>query len=152
MRDHRPQTAAHLLDSDGLTSIQQRAAALSQLNTAVKSHLNCAEHCRVSNYRQGVLIIETESAAWSMRLNYERYQLTLKLREKLLPKLREIEVKVNPILAAVAIRKQDKIPDIIQKPISHVAAQHLLATAANAPDKVKVCLERLAKLAQKNTR
>ena len=81
MRDHRPQTAAHLLESDGLTSIQQRAAGLSQLHTAVKNHLNCAEHCRVRNYRQGVLIIETASAAWSMRLNYERYQLTLKLRE-----------------------------------------------------------------------
>ena len=66
--------------------------------------------------------------------------------------MREIEVKVNPILAAGANRKHDKIPDIIQKPISNVAAQHLLATAANAPDKVKACLERLAKLAQKNPR
>ncbi|EAR55626.1 hypothetical protein SKA34_22392 [Photobacterium sp. SKA34] len=149
MRDRRPQTTGDLLEETGLNNIQQRAIALSQLNTAIKQHVNCAEHCRVSNYRQGILIIETESAAWSMRLNYERHTLMMKLREKLLPKLQDIEIKVNPSLAAVQKQQQDKIPDIIQKPITEVAAQHLLATAATAPDKVKKRLERIAQLAHK---
>ncbi|PSV67536.1 DUF721 domain-containing protein [Photobacterium angustum] len=152
MRDRRPQTTGDLLEETGLNNIQQRAIALSQLNTAVKQHVNCAEHCRVSNYRQGILIIETESAAWSMRLNYERHTLMMKLREKLLPKLQNIEIKVNPSLAAVHKQRQEKIPDIIQKPITEVAAQHLLATAASAPEKVKKRLERLALLAQKQKR
>ncbi|WP_305830261.1 DUF721 domain-containing protein [Photobacterium leiognathi] len=149
MRDHRPQTTGDILEETGLNNIQQRAIALSQLNKAVKQHVNCAEHCRVSNYRQGILIIETASAAWSMRLNYERHQLIMKLREKLLPKLQDIEIKVNPALAAIQEQKQNKTPDIVQKPISDVAAQHLLATAATAPDKVKKRLERLAQLAMK---
>ncbi|WP_318493939.1 DUF721 domain-containing protein [Photobacterium leiognathi] len=149
MRDHRPQTTGDILEESGLNNIQQRAMALSQLNKAVKQHVNGAEHCRVSNYRQGILIIETASAAWSMRLNYERHQLIMKLREKLLPKLQDIEIKVNPALAAIQEQKQNKIPDIVQKPISDVAAQHLLATAATAPDKVKKRLERLAQLAMK---
>ncbi|WP_318510745.1 DUF721 domain-containing protein [Photobacterium leiognathi] len=149
MRDHRPQTTGDILEETGLNNIQQRAIALSQLNKAVKQHVNGAEHCRVSNYRQGILIIETASAAWSMRLNYERHQLIMKLREKLLPKLQDIEIKVNPALAAIQEQKQNKIPDIVQKPISDVAAQHLLATAATAPDKVKKRLERLAQLAIK---
>ncbi|WP_305816062.1 DUF721 domain-containing protein [Photobacterium leiognathi] len=149
MRDHRPQTTGDILEETGLNNIQQRAMALSQLNKAVKQHVNGAEHCRVSNYRQGILIIETASAAWSMRLNYERHQLIMKLREKLLPKLQEIEIKVNPVLAAIQEQKQNKLPDIVQKPISDVAAQHLLATAATAPDKVKKRLERLAQLAMK---
>ncbi|WP_318507222.1 DUF721 domain-containing protein [Photobacterium leiognathi] len=149
MRDHRPQTTGDILEETGLNNIQQRAMALSQLNKAVKQHVNGAEHCRVSNYRQGILIIETASAAWSMRLNYERHQLIIKLREKLLPKLQDIEIKVNPALAAIQEQKQNKIPDIVQKPISDVAAQHLLATAATAPDKVKKRLERLAQLAMK---
>ncbi|WP_318459626.1 DUF721 domain-containing protein [Photobacterium leiognathi] len=149
MRDHRPQTTGDILEETGLNNIQQRAMALSQLNKAVKQHVNGAEHCRVSNYRQGILIIETASAAWSMRLNYERHQLIMKLREKLLPKLQDIEIKVNPALAAIQEQKQNKIPDIVQKPISDVAAQHLLATAATAPDKVKKRLERLAQLAMK---
>ncbi|WP_318461444.1 DUF721 domain-containing protein [Photobacterium leiognathi] len=149
MRDHRPQTTGDILEETGLNNIQQRAMALSQLNKAVKQHVNGAEHCRVSNYRQGILIIETASAAWSMRLNYERHQLLMKLREKLLPKLQDIEIKVNPALAAIQEQKQNKTPDIVQKPISDVAAQHLLATAATAPDKVKKRLERLAQLAMK---
>ncbi|WP_318412860.1 DUF721 domain-containing protein [Photobacterium leiognathi] len=149
MRDHRPQTTGDILEETGLNNIQQRAMALSQLNKAVKQHVNGAEHCRVSNYRQGILIIETASAAWSMRLNYERHQLIMKLREKLLPKLQDIEIKVNPALAAIQEQKQNKTPDIVQKPISDVAAQHLLATAATAPDKVKKRLERLAQLAMK---
>ncbi|WP_305371534.1 DUF721 domain-containing protein [Photobacterium leiognathi] len=149
MRDHRPQTTGDILEETGLNNIQQRAIALSQLNKAVKQHVNGAEHCRVSNYRQGILIIETASAAWSMRLNYERHQLIMKLREKLLPKLQDIEIKVNPALAAIQEQKQNKTPDIVQKPISDVAAQHLLATAATAPDKVKKRLERLAQLAIK---
>ncbi|GAD30865.1 conserved hypothetical protein [Photobacterium leiognathi lrivu.4.1] len=149
MRDHRPQTTGDILEETGLNNIQQRAMALSQLNKAVKQHVNGAEHCRVSNYRQGILIIETASAAWSMRLNYERHQLIMKLREKLLPKLQDIEIKVNPALAAIQEQKQNKLPDIVQKPISDVAAQHLLATAATAPDKVKKRLERLAQLAMK---
>ncbi|WP_318469789.1 DUF721 domain-containing protein [Photobacterium leiognathi] len=149
MRDHRPQTTGDILEETGLNNIQQRAMALSQLNKAVKQHVNGAEHCRVSNYRQGILIIETASAAWSMRLNYERHQLIMKLREKLLPKLQDIEIKVNPALAAIQEQKQNKTPDIVQKPISDVAAQHLLATAATAPDKVKKRLERLAQLAIK---
>ncbi|WP_419205223.1 DUF721 domain-containing protein [Photobacterium leiognathi] len=149
MRDHRPQTTGDILEETGLNNIQQRAIALSQLNKAVKQHVNGAEHCRVSNYRHRILIIETASAAWSMRLNYERHQLIMKLREKLLPKLQDIEIKVNPALAAIQEQKQNKIPDIVQKPISDVAAQHLLATAATAPDKVKKRLERLAQLAMK---
>ncbi|ARR50211.1 DUF721 domain-containing protein [Photobacterium damselae] len=151
MRDHRPQTAADLLDSNQLVgNIQERALALSRLNDAVKAHLNCAEHCRVSNYRQGILIIEIASAAWSMRLNYERNSLITKLREKLLPNLVDIQVKVNPNLAAVQVAKHNKTPDIVQKPISDVAASHLLQAAEHASEKVKARLERLAQLAKKN--
>ncbi|MGF1725834.1 DUF721 domain-containing protein [Photobacterium nomapromontoriensis] len=149
MRDHRPQTPASLLDDSQISNIQQRAIALSKLDKAVKQHLACAEHCRVSNYRQGVLIIETASAAWSMRLNYERNTLINKLREKLLPNLARIEIKVNPKLAAIAIKPEEKTPDIVRKPISAKAAEYLLHTAQYAPDKIKSRLERIAALAEK---
>lgn len=150
MRDHRPQTPASLLDNSQIGNIQQRAIALSKLDKAVKQHLACAEHCRVSNYRQGVLIIETASAAWSMRLNYERNTLINKLREKLLPNLARIDIKVNPTLAAVSIKPEEKQPDIVRKPISPKAAEYLLHTAQDAPDKIKARLERIAALAEKN--
>ncbi|WP_249199144.1 hypothetical protein [Photobacterium sp. GJ3] len=54
MRDHRPQTTASLLDDEtALGNIQQRAIALHQLNSKVQACLQCAQACRVSNYRQG---------------------------------------------------------------------------------------------------
>ncbi|OAN16577.1 hypothetical protein A3K86_10450 [Photobacterium jeanii] len=149
MRDHRPQTPASLLDDSTLGNIQQRAIALAKLNDAVKQHLNCAAHCRVSNYRQQTLIIEVSSASWSMRLNFERNSLIIKLREQLLPKLQNIEVKVNPALAADFERQQHKAPDIVRKPISNQAAGYLLHTAQQAPDKIKARLERIAALADK---
>ncbi|MGF1692828.1 DUF721 domain-containing protein [Photobacterium kagoshimensis] len=149
MRDHRPQTPAHLLDDSTLGNIQQRAVALAKLNEAVKQHLNCAEHCRVSNYRQQTLIIEVSSANWSMRLNFERNTLMNKLREQLLPQLKQIDIKVNPSLAADFERKQHKAPDIIRKPITEKAAGYLLYTAQHAPDKVKARLERIAALAKR---
>lgn len=152
MRDHRPQTTASLLDDTQLGNIQQRAVALGKLNNAVKQHLACAEHCRVSNYRQGTLILEVSSAAWSMRLNYERNTLMSKLRAQLLPNLVNIEIKVNPALAAAVTQPADKTPDIVQKPISPQAAQYLRHTAQGASDKVKARLERLAALAAKQNK
>ncbi|MGF1685867.1 DciA family protein [Photobacterium japonica] len=150
MRDHRPQTPGHLLEDTPIGNIQQRAIALSQLDKAVKAHLACAEHCRVSNFRQGVLIIETASAAWSMRLNYERNTLSNTLRAQLLPSLTRIEIKVNPQLAAVQQEKTEKVPDIVRKPITPQAAAYLRQTAQSAPDKIRVRLERIAALANRN--
>lgn len=151
MRDHRPQSTASLLDETQLGNIQQRAVALGKLNNAVKQHLACAEHCRVSNYRQGTLILEVASAAWSMRLNYERNTLMRKLRAQLLPNLTNIEIRVNPALAASILRPEDKAPDIVQKPISPLAAQYLIHIAQDAPAKVKARLERLAALSAKKS-
>ncbi|MFB9935807.1 DUF721 domain-containing protein, partial [Photobacterium aphoticum] len=142
MRDHRPQTPAHLLEDSTIGSnIQQRAMALSQLDKTVKKHLACAEHCRVSNFRQGILIIETASAAWSMRLNYERNTLCQQLRAGPLPSLVNIEIKVNPQLAAVQQEKTEKKPDIVRKPITPQAAAYLRETAKEAPEKIRVRLE-----------
>ncbi|UTM57706.1 DciA family protein [Photobacterium sp. CCB-ST2H9] len=150
MRDHRPQTTASLLDDDSaLGNIQQRAMALHKLNSQVQQYLSCAQACRVSNYRQGILVIEVASAAWSMRLNYERNQLINRLREHTLPKLQDIQISINPSLAAEPIQA-DKTPVLKRKPISERAAQSLMETAQDAPAKIKARLERLAALANKN--
>lgn len=152
MRDHRPQTTASLLDDEtALGNIQQRAMALHKLNMQVQQHLNCAQLCRVSNYRQGILVIEVASAAWSMRLNYERNQLMQRLREHMLPQLQDIRVSVNPALAATTV-KTNSTSVLKRKPISQKAAQSLLETAQDAPAKIKARLERLAALAQQNNK
>ncbi|MDO6706452.1 DUF721 domain-containing protein [Photobacterium sp. 1_MG-2023] len=149
MRDHRPQTTASLLDDETtLGNIQQRAIALHKLNSKVQACLQCAQACRVSNYRQGVLIIEVASAAWSMRLNYERNQLIKQLREQMLPQLQDLKVTINPSLAADP-PKASQTPVLKRKPISDKAAAALLKTAQDAPAKIKARLERIAALSKK---
>lgn len=79
MRDSRPQLLDVLFsesssaDKGPLHNVQQRAAALLKLNRAVKGLLPAQLHpwCRVANFRQGVLVLETANASWMMRLRYE---------------------------------------------------------------------------------
>ncbi len=152
MRDHRPQSADSLLDSDKLTNITQRAILLDQLGKKVKACLSTdlSNNIRVANYRQGVLIIEVSSSAWAQRLNFERFNLMSQLRSGDLPQLSTIDVKVNPELSKQPHRrKTSDVPDIQQEPISPVAAEYLKAVAAHAPDGIKARLERLAALSNK---
>ncbi|WP_087016595.1 DUF721 domain-containing protein [Thaumasiovibrio subtropicus] len=152
MRDHRPQSADHLLDSDNLTGITQRAVALDKLNKKVRSCLSpeLANQLRVANYRQGILVLVVASSAWAQRLNFERFHLLSSLRTTELPQLSSIEIKINPDLSLQPHRrKKSSEPDIKQEPISPVAAEYLKCIAADAPEKIKRRLERLAAMAKK---
>lgn len=78
MRDSRPQSIESFFEAaEGqsmLQSIQQRAIALNKLNRALQGIIPAQLHpwCRVANFRQGVLVLETANASWMMRLRYEQ--------------------------------------------------------------------------------
>ena len=108
MRDSRPQLLDVLFDdasagSKGpLHNVQQRAVALLKLNRAVKGLLPAPLHpwCRVANFRQGILVLETANASWMMRLRYEQPALLSALRAQILPSLSSIDIRINPALMA----------------------------------------------------
>lgn len=108
MRDSRPQLLDVLFDdasagSKGtLQNVQQRAVALLKLNRAVKGLLPAPLHpwCRVANFRQGILVLETANASWMMRLRYEQPALLSALRAQILPSLSSIDIRINPALMA----------------------------------------------------
>ena len=110
MRDSRPQLLDVLFDdasagSKGpLHNVQQRAVALLKLNRAVKGLLPAPLHprCRVANFRQGILVLETANASWMMRLRYEQPALLSALRAQILPSLSSIDIRINPALMAKA--------------------------------------------------
>ncbi|SIO05778.1 DUF721 domain-containing protein [Salinivibrio sp. ES.052] len=145
MRDHRPRSTLHLLESDP-NNIAQRAVELAKLNTLILSLLpgETSKACRVANYRDGVLVVEVGSAAWAMRLNYERQHLLSVLRKKGLASLTTIEVKINPALAAVD-RKDDK--KVASRHLSQASGELLRALGESASPKLKTRLNALAKLA-----
>ncbi|ATA26713.1 hypothetical protein BIY26_17400 [Brenneria goodwinii] len=167
MRDSRPQSLESLFDSASgadtgpLRDVQQRAIALLKLNRAVRGILPAQLHpwCRVANYRQGLLVLETANANWLMRLRYEQPALLSALRAQILPSLASIDIRINPALAAKGheIVKNSDITapeQADQKPLrqlSEQSAETLRGLASHSPEKLRKILERLASLAGEST-
>ncbi|XBS70535.1 DciA family protein [Acerihabitans sp. KWT182] len=165
MRDSRPQSIDILLGSlttperSSLRHIQQRAEALLKLNRAVAGILPAPlkPWCRVANFRQGILILETANASWMMRLRYEQSSLLSALRAQILPSLSSIDIRINPTLATKGhqiIQNQGKplSPGGGQfegkkRKLSPQSGETIRHLAARSPEKLKEMLERLAKLA-----
>lgn len=160
MRDSRPQSIESFFDAaEGqgmLQSIQQRAIALNKLNRAVQGVLPAQMHpwCRVANFRQGILVIETANASWMMRLRYEQSSLLSALRAQILPSLTSIDITINPSLAAKGNNSVQQSSSQIEKnetspgrQLSVESAENLRMVASRSPEKLKAIIERLASLA-----
>jgi hypothetical protein len=163
MRDSRPQLLDVLFDDASaggkspLQSVQQRATALLKLNRAVKGLLPVQLHpwCRVANYRQGILVLETANASWMMRLRYEQSNLLSALRAQILPSLSAIDIRINPSLMAKAEasaqKSQNEETREVYRQLSPQSADALRGVADRSPEKLKKALERLAALAGEST-
>ncbi|SLM64603.1 MULTISPECIES: DUF721 domain-containing protein [Dickeya] len=166
MRDNRPQSLDSFFDgasptaSGPLQDIQQRAVALLKLNRAVQSLLPAALHpfCRVANYRQGMLILETTSANWLMRLRYEQPTILSALRAQILPSLVAIDIRINPALAAKVheneshhMTKAIAAATPTARILSAQSAEILKSLAEQSPEGLQKILKRLASLAGENT-
>ncbi|WP_413727147.1 DUF721 domain-containing protein [Sodalis sp. RH19] len=164
MRDSRPQSIDTLFtvlatpERQTLQQIQQRAVALLKLNQAVAALLPAPMKpwCRVANFRQGVLVLETANASWMMRLRYEQSRLLSALRAQILPSLSSIDIRINPTLATKGHlitqnsserQKKDQGEDIKRRRLSPQSAEAIRHLAARSPEKLQKLLERLAGLA-----
>ncbi|WP_455812569.1 DUF721 domain-containing protein [Pseudomonas graminis] len=164
MRDSRPQSIESFFDmaqdQSVLQNVQQRAIALNKLNRAVQGVIPAQLHpwCRVANFRQGILVIETANASWLMRLRYEQSSLLSALRAQILPSLTSIDIRINPSLAAKgqeSVQERSNQARDAEKPplrqISEQSAEILRSVASQSPEKLKKILERLASLAGEGT-
>lgn len=168
MRDSRPQSLESLFDNVSrgnkgpLHDVQQRAIALLKLNRAVKGLLPSQLHpwCRVANYRQGHLILETANASWLMRLRYKQSSLLSALRAQILPSLASIDIRINPALTAKGdetvsgkdnLHAENKNSDTPPRQLSEQSAETLRHLASHSPEKLRKILERLASLAGEGT-
>ncbi|KGT88360.1 hypothetical protein NG99_21640 [Erwinia typographi] len=164
MRDSRPQSIENLFEAtEGqgvLQSIQQRAIALNRLNLAVQGVLPAQMHpwCRVANFRQGILVLETANASWMMRLRYEQSSLLSALRAQILPSLTAIDITINPSLAAKgqeSVQKNGSRSEVEEnspgRQLSEQSAEILRGVASRSPEKLKRIIERLASLAGEST-
>ena len=103
---------------------------------------------KLGNISANSLLIEVTSSVWSQRFQFERNNITRELNQKTDGLIKKIEIKVRPFTHPIL--KEKVIPEKTQK-ISQDTANRLLEVAEGAPDGLKATLERLAKLANKNT-
>ncbi|WP_127959505.1 DUF721 domain-containing protein [Serratia microhaemolytica] len=167
MRDSRPQLLDALFadtasrEKESLHHVRQRAITLLKLNQTVKSLLPVQLHpwCRVANFRQGVLVLETANASWMTRLRYENASLLAALRREILPSLSSIDIRINPALMVAGAQQLKSRTGTVENvsakaPLRHLSqesAEQLRGLAARSPEKLRKALERLAALAEKNT-
>jgi hypothetical protein len=149
---HNPETLTNLLAKNAgkLALIAEKTHHLQTLDQCLSETVGdtIAQNCRVSNYKQGILTIETANSAFATRLNFMLAQILLNFRQKVLPELIDIQVKVIPN-EKFALKTVEKQPEKIQK-LSKQSADCILAVSANAPEKLKQTLQRLAALHQKD--
>jgi len=118
----------------------QRLEALNRtLRGCIPAPLN--QHCQVANLRDNILILHADSSAWALKLRYSSRVLLQQLRQRGVPGLNAIEVKVRPHNAA--IRRPEKIR---HAHMSGKTAQLLDSIASDiSDDRLKVALQRLAR-------
>ncbi|ACA88777.1 DUF721 domain-containing protein [Shewanella woodyi] len=143
-----PQDLSQLLHQRGqLPNIAEKAELLMHLDYYVKQVLTgpVSEQLKVANFRQGVLVIETTTAAWAARINFQKTKVLQQLQAETLPMLSAIEVKVNPSLLMYATKAKENHNQITQ-----AAATHIEALAEHAEGSLAIKLKRLAALASRS--
>lgn len=143
-----PQDLSKLLHQRGqLPNITEKSELLMHLEHYVKKVLTgpVSEQLKVANFRQGVLVIETTTAAWAARINFQKAKILQQLQAETLPMLSAIEVKVNPSLLMYAAKAK-----INNNQITKIAATHIEALAEHAGGSLAIKLKRLAALASRS--
>lgn len=117
-----------LTTSNTLNTLVNKASALNKLNQALLEKLDPAlsPHCRVTNLRDGILILTTPSPAWGYKLRFAEMELLSTLRKE--PEwcgLKSIQSRVRPLLQQDPYLKQQFPAPVLSKQ----SACHLLNTA-----------------------
>lgn len=106
----------------GLLARAQKMLSLQdQLNTALPPDYQ--DYCQLISYRNGLLILQADTAAWSTKLRFQEPQLIKQLKQlKSFDDIQKIKIKVRP--------KYTKTnPKIKAKPLSPESTEHLRKVA-----------------------
>jgi len=102
----------------------------------------------IGNFRQNCIVIEVISAIWGQRLQFERVKICQQLAIATDNEFTQITIKISPYRNTQTLPKST---DSIQpRFLSHQTAKHLNEIAENAPESLKIKLQKLANLANRN--
>lgn len=143
---------------DVLTNLPNRLQQFSNKNQENKQLQNLLEQildqnmlqkCTIANYQDGTLVLNAQSAAVAMRLNYMKMSLLSDFRRLGLPELCQIKIQTSPRSAKSLQANQQHQQSQEKKRLTKSAQQSLLEVAQHAPDSLRLKLEKLAKLADR---
>ncbi|MBB1471112.1 DUF721 domain-containing protein [Pseudoalteromonas sp. SG41-5] len=141
--------------SGRLSSYAGKSQALDKQQTLLSEFLgaNLGGKCRVSNYRDGTLMIEAVSAPIALRLNYLKMDMLSHFRSAGMAELGQIKITANP-QASQRLSPNNALKTANATPANKLAmseqtADYLNAIAQSAPPSLKEKLERLAKHGKK---
>ncbi|WP_394227676.1 DciA family protein [Pseudoalteromonas spongiae] len=143
---------------DVLTNLPNRLQQFSNKNQENKQLQNLLEQildqnmlqkCTIANYQNGTLVLNAQSAAVAMRLNYMKMSLLSDFRRFGLPELCQIKIQTSPRSAKSLQANQQQQQSQEKKRLTKSAQQSLLEVAQHAPDSLRLKLEKLAKLADR---
>lgn len=143
---------------DVLTNLPNRLQQFSNKNQENKQLQNLLEQildqnmlqkCTIANYQDGTLVLNAQSAAVAMHLNYMKMSLLSDFRRLGLPELCQIKIQTSPRSAKSLQANQQQQQSQEKKRLTKSAQQSLLEVAQHAPDSLRLKLEKLAKLADR---
>ncbi|CAM4283619.1 DciA family protein [Pseudoalteromonas ostreae] len=141
--------------SGRLSSYAGKSQALDKQQILLSEFLgaNLGGKCRVSNYRDGTLMIEAVSAPIALRLNYLKMDMLTHFRSAGMAELGQIKITANPqvsqrLSANNALKTANATP-ANKLAMSEQTADYLKAIAQSAPPSLKEKLERLARHGRK---
>jgi hypothetical protein len=148
--EYKKTSLANLLTTSPiLREIVYKVEQLAKLNQLVLKKLDptLARHCRVANFRNGILVLTTTSPIWGHQLRFAKTDILSTLRAD--PEwigLKSIEAQVRPDTNSVADIKKNTLP--VPK-LSKVAAQFVELTAIEVTSPtLKKALLKLSKRAE----
>jgi hypothetical protein len=145
-----------------LAQIQEKTNSLALLSDIVRQI--CPDlpidAFHIANCRQDTLIIEVKSPVWGQRLQFERNNICRHLVIETDGNFQKLQIKVNP--QGFRPKSEERASfDAFNNTSSHKVienfvaspktAKHIMEVAKNAPKGLKEKLEKLARVAGKNT-
>ncbi|MBH0060166.1 DUF721 domain-containing protein [Pseudoalteromonas sp. NZS71] len=131
-----------------LSAYAGKSQALDTQQTLLKDFLGpkLGDKCRVSNYRDGTLMIEAVSAPIALRLNYLKMDMLSHFRAAGMAELGQIKITANPqATQRLSTANKSGSPAVTNsRKMSEQTADYLNAIASSAPPSLKEKLERLA--------
>ncbi|QJC29003.1 hypothetical protein [Enterobacteriaceae endosymbiont of Plateumaris rustica] len=119
---------------------------LKKINQIIKNYFSIKLHnlYNVKNFKNNILIIETNNASSMMRFLYEKSNIILLLKKNVLYSLKNIHIEINPMLSINNTKNKYLFK---QNTLSKNSAILLLNLAKKSPIKLRYVIEKLASLA-----